>query len=283
MRRFPRQALTMAFCLLAGFSLFFLAGGWFALNQTQQIRDELVEQSTISGQLSSLAARQDLGETLTATVAKAQERLAPAARATGAEAASESLPQQLETTLSALLDLGLRADEAEDRTLAWLTAQDLWWAAQTDGVELARPQLLSQAEAALASTSCASPAQASPLEPLAQLQASLDQLIYLSQVYTARAQQDYGQVAEQAQVSLSQAGELRELISPLLACQGQQLADQPAYQLAEPEQAAAQLEELQLGLSQQVQGLLRDPNLPLENHELENLALVLLFALPPVA
>lgn len=283
MRRFPRQALTMAFCLLAGFSLFFLAGGWFALNQTQQIRDELIEQTTISGQLAALAAREDLGAALATAVTDSQGRLAPAARATGAEAASESLPQQLEVAISSLLDLGLRADEVEDRTLAWLTAQDLWWAAQADGLELARPQLLTEAQAALAASSCVSVTQASPLESLAQLQASLDQLIYLSQVYTARAQQDYGQVAEQAQAALSQASDLRELISPLLACQGQQLADQPAYQLAEPEQAAAQLEELQLGLSQQVQGLLRDPNLPLENHELENLTLVLLFAFPPVA
>lgn len=283
MRRFPRQALTMAFCLLAGFSLFFLAGGWFALNQTQQIRDELIEQTTISGQLAALAAREDLGAALATAVTDSQGRLAPAARATEAEAGTESLPQQLETTISALLDLGLRADEVEDRTLAWLTAQDLWWAAQADGLELARPQLLTEAQAALAASSCAATTQASPLDSLTQLQASLDQLIYLSQVYAARAQQDYGQVAEEARAVLAQASELRELTSPLLACQGQQVADQPAYQLAEAEQAAAQLEELQLGLSQQIQGLLRDPNLPLENHELENLTLVLLFALPPAA
>lgn len=283
MRRFPRQALTMAFCLLAGFSLFFLAGGWFALNQTQQIRDELIEQTTISGQLAALAAREDLGAALATAVTDSQGRLAPAARAAEAEAGAEGLAQQLETTISALLDLGLRADEVEDRTLAWLTAQDLWWAAQADGLELARPQLLTEAQAALTASSCVSAIQASPLESLAQLQASLDQLIYLSQVYSARAQQDYGQVAEEARAALAQASKLRELTSPLLACQGQQVANQPAYQLAEAEQAAAQLEELQLGLSQQVQGLLRDPNLPLENHELENLALVLLFALPPVA
>lgn len=291
----PARRLPTWVCLgLALLLLACLALGFVAQQKSSQLRADLADQLAIGQQLGALEtlAEQEGAASLQEASSQTLGLLSPAARQLSQEeplSLAASLPDQLEASSQALLSLGLEAQDPQDRALAFWGLLDLWKAAQLEGLtDQPYPPALAEQKKLLTDYSCQQPAQA--LEgaeqasgqgenPFGNLQDQLHQLSYRSSYYLARADQGYGQVQDQARATLQKAESAWFLATPLLSCQGLLLGQAPAYSLVPADQASPTLSSSEQALAQTSRDLLGASSLPLEEQDLEALALLLAFDL----
>ncbi|WP_237224553.1 hypothetical protein [Rothia nasisuis] len=246
--------------------------------QAEQTRAKLTDQTAIATQLLSVQqAAEAEGETELAQAAEqALENLAPAAR-TPALDSVHPLPQQLNLSADALVQLGLDTQNPGDRARAFTALSDIWSTAQKSGItEDAYPATLIEELDRLAGTSCtAQTPTTQPVEALTALQENIHAMHYASTVYLARAQQGYEAVTEQAQQVAQEARELQTLTTPTLACAGQLQAASASYELVEPAEASEQLTQLSQGVRANALAALSEDGVSADATDLEVAALAL--------
>lgn len=269
----PRPLPKILAALLALILLALVAVGLTAQKKSDQTRAELETQSAIAAQLLSLREAGEDGE-LGAAVTASLETLAPAAREFEAVQVSEGSGSRVEQSLDALLSLGFDAQTAADRERALMAAVRVWQGAAADGlVEGNYPPALEQRLEGLEGFVCdnpnPAPAEGAVSEPVLHLQDALGQLGYVSEVYAARAGQEYGEVAETAGNRAKLADTLEGELSPILSCEGLLRAPTASYALAEPADASTQLDAALAAITTNAQAALGDSALPTEADRVE--------------
>ena len=269
----PRSLPKIFAALLALILLALVAVGLTAQKKSEQTRAELETQSAIAAQLLSLqAAGEDveLGVAITASL----ETLAPAAREFEAVQVSDGSGSRVEKSLDALLSLGFDAQTVADRERALMAAVRVWQGAAADGlVEGNYPSALEQRLEGLEGVVCdnpnPAPVEGAVSEPVLHLQDALGQLGYVTEVYAARAGQEYGEVAETAGSWAKFAETLEGELSPILSCEGLLQAPAASYPLAEPADASTQLDATLAAITTNAQAALGDSALPTEADRVE--------------
>lgn len=289
MNRSVRLAPVLAAIFLAGLLVVLLALGWFSQRQAEQVRAELLDQSTMAAQLTALQqAADDSGKTeLSQASQSALESLAPAVQDVTVTD-YEPVEQQLQSTVSALLEVGFTTQDAGDRARALTAVVDVWGAAQQDELtEQAYPDALSDELEQVTSYSCgdeqltagvtdsSTAGQVAQPASLLPLQESIYQLNYVSEVYLARAEQGYAPVAEQAAQLALATDRIGQLAAPVLTCYGAFEAPAASYPLAEAADAPQQLTDFTAALEQNARATLADQTLATSADDIEALALIL--------
>lgn len=289
MNRSVRLAPVLVAALLAGLLVALLAVGWFSQRQAEQIRADLSDQSTMAAQLTALqqAADESGQDALGQAAQAALESLAPAAQdITVTE--YEPVEQQLQSTVSALLEVGFSTQDASDRARALTAVVDVWGAAQQDELtEQAYPDALSDELDQVTSYSCgdeqltagvtdsSTGGQVAQPDSLLPLQESIYQLNYVSEVYLARAEQGYAPVAEQAAQLATATTDMGHLAAPVLTCYGAFEAPAASYPLAKAADAPQQLTDFTAALEKNARATLADQTLATSADDIEALALIL--------
>lgn len=289
MNRSVRLTPVLVAALLAGLLVVLLAVGWFSQRQAEQVRVDLSDQSTMAAQLTALqqAASESGQDTLRQAAQAALESLAPAAQdATVTE--YEPVEQQLQSTVSALLDLGFATQDAGDRARALTIVVDVWQAARQDGLITAvYPEALTDEVAHISSYTCgdeglaAVAADSSGSEQAVQpasllpLQQSIYQLNYVSEVYAARAEQGYADVAAQAAHLATATTDMGHLAAPVLTCYGVFEAPAASYPIADAADAPQQLTDFTAAIESNARAALSDQTLATSADDIEALALIL--------
>lgn len=289
MNRSVRLAPVLVAALLAGLLVVLLAVGWFSQRQAEQIRADLSDQSTMAAQLTALqqAADESGQDALGQAAQAALESLAPAAQDVTVTD-YEPVEQQLQSTVSALLEIGFTAQDAGDRARALTAVVDVWGAAQQDELtEQAYPDALSDELEQVTSYSCGdeqltagvtdSPTGGQVAQPdsLLPLQESIYQLNYVSEVYLARAEQGYAPVAEQAGQLAVATDRMGQLAAPVLSCYGAFESPAASYPLAEAGDAPQQLTDFTAAIESNARAALADQTLATSADDIEALALIL--------
>lgn len=269
----PRSLPKIFAALLALILLALVAVGLTAQRKSDQTRAELETQSAIAAQLLSLRETGEDGE-LGVAITASLETLAPAAREFEAVQVSDGSGSRVEQSLDALLSLGFDAQNAADRERALMTAVRVWQGAAADGlVEGNYPSALEQRLEGLEGFVCdnpnPAPVEGAVSEPVLHLQDALGQLGYVSEVYAARAGQEYGEVAETAGSWAKLAETLEGELSPILSCEGLLQAPAASYPLAEPADASTQLDATLAAITTNSQATLGDSALPAEADRVE--------------
>lgn len=269
----PRSLPKIFAALLALILLALVAVGLTAQRKSEQTRAELETQSEIAAQLLSLQAAGEDGE-LGVAITASLETLAPAAREFEAVQVSDGSGSRVEKSLDALLSLGFDAQTAADRERALMTAVRVWQGAAADGlVEGNYPSALEQRLEGLEGVVCdnpnPAPVEGAVSEPVLYLQDALGQLGYVTEVYAARAGQEYGEVAETAGSWAKFAETLEGELSPILSCEGLLQAPAASYPLAEPADASTQLDATLAAITTNAQAALGDSALPTEADRVE--------------
>lgn len=269
----PRSLPKIFTALLALILLALVAVGLTAQKKSEQTRAELETQSAIAAQLLSLRETGEDGE-LGVAITASLETLAPAAREFEAVQVSDGSGSRVEKSLDALLSLGFNAQTAADRERALMAAVRVWQGAVADGlVEGNYPPALEQRLEGLEGFVCdnpnPAPAEGAVSEPVLHLQDALGQLGYVSEVYAARAGQEYGEVAETAGSWAKFAETLEGELSPILSCEGLLQAPAASYPLAEPADASTQLDATLAAITTNAQAALGDSALPTEADRVE--------------
>lgn len=269
----PRSLPKIFAALLALILLALVAVGLTAQRKSEQTRAELETQSEIAAQLLSLQAAGEDGE-LGVAITASLETLAPAAREFEAVQVSDGSGSRVEQSLDALLSLGFDAQTAADRERALMTAVRVWQGAAADGlVEGNYPSALEQRLEGLEGVVCdnpnPAPVEGAVSEPVLHLQDALGQLGYVTEVYAARAGQEYGEVAETAGSWAKFAETLEGELSPILSCEGLLQAPAASYPLAEPADASTQLDATLAAITTNAQAALGDSALPTEADRVE--------------
>ena len=259
--------------LLALILLALVAVGLTAQRKSEQTRAELETQSAIAAQLLSLQEAGEDGE-LGVAITASLETLAPAAREFEAVQVSDGSGSRVEQSLDALLSLGFDAQTAADRERALMAAVRVWQGAAADGlVEGNYPSALEQRLEGLEGVVCdnpnPAPVEGAVSEPVLHLQDALGQLGYVTEVYAARAGQEYGEVAETAGSWAKFAETLEGELSPILSCEGLLQAPAASYPLAEPADASTQLDATLAAITTNAQAALGDSALPTEADRVE--------------
>lgn len=269
----PRSLPKIFAALLALILLALVAVGLTAQRKSEQTRAELETQSEIAAQLLSLQAAGEDGE-LGVAITASLETLAPAAREFEAVQVSDGSGSRVEQSLDALLSLGFDAQTTADRERALMTAVRVWQGAAADGlVEGNYPSALEQRLEGLEGVVCdnpnPAPVEGAVSEPVLHLQDALGQLGYVTEVYAARAGQEYGEVAETAGSWAKFAETLEGELSPILSCEGLLQAPAASYPLAEPADASTQLDATLAAITTNAQAALGDSALPTEADRVE--------------
>lgn len=269
----PRSLPKIFAALLALILLALVAVGLTAQRKSEQTRAELETQSAIAAQLLSLQEAGEDGE-LGVAITASLETLAPAAREFEAVQVSDGSGSRVEQSLDALLSLGFDAQTAADRERALMTAVRVWQGAAADGlVEGNYPSALEQRLEGLEGVVCdnpnPAPVEGAVSEPVLHLQDALGQLGYVTEVYAARAGQEYGEVAETAGSWAKFAETLEGELSPILSCEGLLQAPAASYPLAEPADASTQLDATLAAITTNAQAALGDSALPTEADRVE--------------
>lgn len=269
----PRSLPKIFAALLALILLALVAVGLTAQRKSEQTRAELETQSAIAAQLLSLREAGEDGE-LGVAITASLETLAPAAREFEAVQVSDGSGSRVEQSLDALLSLGFDAQNAADRERALMTAVRVWQGAAADGlVEGNYPSALEQRLEGLEGVVCdnpnPAPVEGAVSEPVLHLQDALGQLGYVTEVYAARAGQEYGEVAETAGSWAKFAETLEGELSPILSCEGLLQAPAASYPLAEPADASTQLDATLAAITTNAQAALGDSALPTEADRVE--------------
>ena len=259
--------------LLALILLALVAVGLTAQRKSEQTRAELETQSEIAAQLLSLQEAGEDGE-LGVAITASLETLAPAAREFKVVQVSDGSGSRVEQSLDALLSLGFDAQTAADRERALMAAVRVWQGAAADGlVEGNYPSALEQRLEGLEGVVCdnpnPAPVEGAVSEPVLHLQDALGQLGYVTEVYAARAGQEYGEVAETAGSWAKFAETLEGELSPILSCEGLLQAPAASYPLAEPADASTQLDATLAAITTNAQAALGDSALPTEADRVE--------------
>lgn len=269
----PRSLPKIFAALLALILLALVAVGLTAQRKSEQTRAELETQSAIAAQLLSLREAGEDGE-LGVAITASLETLAPAAREFEAVQVSDGSGSRVEQSLDALLSLGFDAQTAADRERALMAAVRVWQGAAADGlVEGNYPSALEQRLEGLEGFVCdnpnPAPAEGAVSEPVLHLQDALGQLGYITEVYAARAGQEYGEVAGTAGSWAKFAETLEGELSPILSCEGLLQAPAASYPLAEPADASTQLDATLAAITTNAQAALGDSALPTEADRVE--------------
>lgn len=269
----PRSLPKIFAALLALILLALVAVGLTAQRKSEQTRAELETQSAIAAQLLSLQEAGEDGE-LGVAITASLETLAPAAREFEAVQVSDGSGSRVEQSLDALLSLGFDAQTTADRERALMTAVRVWQGAAADGlVEGNYPSALEQRLEGLEGVVCdnpnPAPVEGAVSEPVLHLQDALGQLGYVTEVYAARAGQEYGEVAETAGSWAKFAETLEGELSPILSCEGLLQAPAASYPLAEPADASTQLDATLAAITTNAQAALGDSALPTEADRVE--------------
>lgn len=269
----PRSLPKIFTALLALILLALVAVGLTAQKKSEQTRAELETQSAIAAQLLSLRETGEDGE-LGVAITASLETLAPAAREFEAVQVSDGSGSRVEKSLDALLSLGFNAQTAADRERALMAAVRVWQGAVADGlVEGNYPSALEQRLEGLEGVVCdnpnPAPVEGAVSEPVLHLQDALGELGYVSEVYAARAGQEYGEVAETAGSWAKFAETLEGELSPILSCEGLLQAPAASYPLAEPADASTQLDATLAAITTNAQAALGDSALPAEADRVE--------------
>ena len=269
----PRPLPKILAALLALILLALVAVGLTAQRKSEQTRAELETQSAIAAQLLSLQEAGEDGE-LGVAITASLETLAPAAREFEAVQVSDGSGSRVEQSLDALLSLGFDAQTAADRERALMAAVRVWQGAAADGlVEGNYPSALEQRLEGLEGVVCdnpnPAPVEGAVSEPVLHLQDALGQLGYVTEVYAARAGQEYGEVAETAGSWAKFAETLEGELSPILSCEGLLQAPAASYPLAEPADASTQLDATLAAITTNAQAALGDSALPTEADRVE--------------
>lgn len=269
----PRSLPKIFAALLALILLALVAVGLTAQKKSEQTRAELETQSAIATQLLSLRETGEDGE-LGVAITASLETLAPAAREFEAVQVSDGSGSRVEKSLDALLSLGFDAQTAADRERALMAAVRVWQGAVADGlVEGNYPSALEQRLEGLEGVVCdnpnPAPVEGAVSEPVLYLQDALGQLGYVTEVYAARAGQEYGEVAETAGSWAKFAETLEGELSPILSCEGLLQAPAASYPLAEPADASTQLDATLAAITTNAQAALGDSALPTEADRVE--------------
>lgn len=269
----PRSLPKIFAALLALILLALVAVGLTAQRKSEQTRAELETQSAIAAQLLSLQEAGEDGE-LGVAITASLETLAPAAREFKVVQVSDGSGSRVEQSLDALLSLGFDTQNAADRERALMTAVRVWQGAAADGlVEGNYPSALEQRLEGLEGVVCdnpnPAPVEGAVSEPVLHLQDALGQLGYVTEVYAARAGQEYGEVAETAGSWAKFAETLEGELSPVLSCEGLLRAPAASYPLAEPADASTQLDATLAAITTNAQAALGDSALPTEADRVE--------------
>lgn len=269
----PRSLPKIFAALLALILLALVAVGLTAQRKSEQTRAELETQSAIAAQLLSLQEAGEDGE-LGVAITASLETLAPVAREFEAVQVSDGSGSRVEQSLDALLSLGFNAQTAADRERALMAAVRVWQGAAADGlVEGNYPSALEQRLEGLEGVVCdnpnPAPVEGAVSEPVLHLQDALGQLGYVTEVYAARAGQEYGEVAETAGSWAKFAETLEGELSPILSCEGLLQAPAASYPLAEPADASTQLDATLAAITTNAQAALGDSALPTEADRVE--------------
>ena len=269
----PRSLPKIFAALLALILLALVAVGLTAQKKSEQTRAELETQSAIAAQLLSLRETGEDGE-LGVAITASLETLAPAAREFEAVQVSDGSGSRVEKSLDALLSLGFDAQTVADRERALMAAVRVWQGAAADGlVEGNYPSALEQRLEGLEGVVCdnpnPAPVEGAVSEPVLHLQDALGQLGYVTEVYAARAGQEYGEVAETAGSWAKFAETLEGELSPILSCEGLLQAPAASYPLAEPADASTQLDATLAAITTNAQAALGDSALPTEADRVE--------------
>lgn len=269
----PRSLPKIFAALLALILLALVAVGLTAQRKSEQTRAELETQSAIAAQLLSLQEAGEDGE-LGVAITASLETLAPAAREFKVVQVSDGSGSRVEQSLDALLSLGFDTQNAADRERALMTAVRVWQGAAADGlVEGNYPSALEQRLEGLEGVVCdnpnPAPVEGAVSEPVLHLQDALGQLGYVTEVYAARAGQEYGEVAETAGSWAKFAETLESELSPILSCEGLLQAPAASYPLAEPADASTQLDATLAAITTNAQAALGDSALPTEADRVE--------------
>lgn len=269
----PRSLPKIFAALLALILLALVAVGLTAQRKSEQTRAELETQSAIAAQLLSLQEAGEDGE-LGVAITASLETLAPAAREFKVVQVSDGSGSRVEQSLDALLSLGFDAQTAADRERALMAAVRVWQGAAADGlVEGNYPSALEQRLEGLEGVVCdnpnPAPVEGAVSEPVLHLQDALGQLGYVTEVYAARAGQEYGEVAETAGSWAKFAETLEGELSPILSCEGLLQAPAASYPLAEPADASTQLDATLAAITTNAQAALGDSALPTEADRVE--------------
>lgn len=269
----PRSLPKIFAALLALILLALVAVGLTAQRKSEQTRAELETQSAVAAQLLSLQEAGEDGE-LGVAITASLETLAPAAREFEAVQVSDGSGSRVEQSLDALLSLGFDAQTAADRERALMAAVRVWQGAAADGlVEGNYPSALEQRLEGLEGVVCdnpnPAPVEGAVSEPVLHLQDALGQLGYVTEVYAARAGQEYGEVAETAGSWAKFAETLEGELSPILSCEGLLQAPAASYPLAEPADASTQLDATLAAITTNAQAALGDSALPTEADRVE--------------
>lgn len=289
MNRSVRLTPVLVAALLAVLLVVILAVGWFSQRQVEQVRADLSDQSTMAAQLTALqqAASESGQDALGQAAQAALESLAPAAQdVTVTE--YEPVEQQLQSTVSTLLNLGFTTQDAGDRARALTAVVDVWGAAQQDGLtEQAYPDALTDEVEKVTSYSCgheqlvagvtdsSNSGQAPQPASLQPLQESIYQLNYVSEVYAARAEQGYAEVAAQAGQLATATTDMGQLAAPVLTCYGVFEAPAASYPLAEAAEAPQQLTDFTAAIESNARAALADQTIATSADDIEALALIL--------
>lgn len=289
MNRSVRLTPVLVAALLAGLLVVLLAVGWFSQRQAEQIRADLSDQSTMAAQLTALqqAANESGQDVLGQAAQAALESLAPAVQdVTVTE--YEPVEQQLQSTVSALLEVGFSTQDAGDRARALTAVVDVWVAAQQDGLtEQAYPDALTDEVEKVTSYSCGDEqlvagvtdsshsGQAPQPASLQPLQESIYQLNYVSEVYAARAEQGYADVAAQAGQLATATTDMGQLAASALTCYGVFEAPAASYPLAEAAEAPQQLTDFTAAIESNARAALADQTIATSADDIEALALIL--------
>lgn len=289
MNRSVRLTPVLVAALLAGLLAVLLAVGWFSQRQAEQVRADLSDQSTMAAQLTALqqAADESGQDALGQAAQAALESLAPAAQdVTVTE--YEPVEQQLQSTVSALLELGFTTQDAGDRARALTAIVDVWQAARQDGLTTAvYPEALADEVVHISSYTCGDEGLAAgapdssgseqAVQPasLLPLQQSIYQLNYVSEVYAARAEQGYADVAAQAAQLATATADMGHLAAPMLTCYGAFEAPAASYPIADAADAPQQLTDFTAAIESNARAALADQTLATSADDIEALALIL--------
>ncbi|WP_421083462.1 hypothetical protein [Rothia nasimurium] len=289
MNRSVRLAPVFLALLFAGLLVALLAVGFLSQRKTEQVRADLLDQSTMAAQLTALhLAADEAGQAELSQAAQgALESLATAAQEVTVTE-FEPVEQQLQSTASALLEVGFSTQDAGDRARALTAVIDLWQAAHQGGLtEQAYPDALSDEVERIRNFSCSS--EKLPLEEttsaageqvaqpasLLPFQQSIYQLNYVSEVYAARADQGYADVAAQAGQLAEATTAMEHLATPLFTCYGVLEAPAASYPVEDAASASQQISEFTAALEANARAVLADQALAPAADDLEALALIL--------
>lgn len=276
MSRFVYPLTAFLVCLL----IVLLGVGKEGVQRQEQLKAGMEGQVTIARHLKTLreAAQSDNKETLVSVLNDSLAQLAPAADEFALASSVDPLPQQLKISTDALVKFGLETDSIEDRAKALSAVTSIWGTARKEGITdteypTALTQKMGEVENRLCNASGGKKPKPSPA--VAQLQATLHQLNYVSELYVSRSENGYAPVESKARVLATHSTALRDTLTPFLACEQRLEPIQPAYLTVTPDQAENQLNELVVALASSSLAVLADPAVGTDEDRVEVTALTL--------